>query len=479
MAKKKKKGNPIIVGLIIVGGSIAALWQNEHRFDYHKAASETIVVEQVSSLERDSIFSHTDGMDQSLVLDGEYVQEFSGYLQIKRQAEIYAWDRDEDSDGDVTWSKRWMSNLESNNRNRNLTKELRSRTFKPVNYEVGELNVDSNEIQFVDESETILPERLQLTSKGDQKRLKIKGKYFYHAKGRVSVDTQLGDERLSFFAVPIPKTATYFGRWNGLTAVKHQAEVKKGIISKIIKDIGILHHLVAGERTIALKTIKSHIEKLKKYVRMIGLAAITIGGGMFFSGLTKFLLFIPFVGNAISTVSGWVGMLLGFVIGVFTIALAFTSSHPLFMVSLVLCIGIGVYFLRSNAQKKQSRLREQLSKELGYSPSDEEMKELEYIKLCQLFASDGHISRDEQKRLDRWAKRNRFSSYKVKDLVRRAKKEISQQGDKLESLKSLIKLSLADGSIDKKEHKTLLQAASFVGIQRRELSKLIDQVQTV
>ena len=122
MSNNKKKGNPIVMGVMMLGGAIAALWQNEFRFDYHKAASETVFVERISSLEDNAIFSHTGDMDQSLTLKREYAQEFIGYLIVMRRAEIYAWDRDEDDDG-VTWSKEWMSNLESNSCNRGLRQE--------------------------------------------------------------------------------------------------------------------------------------------------------------------------------------------------------------------------------------------------------------------------------------------------------------------------------------------------------------------
>ncbi|MGH1429423.1 MAG: TMEM43 family protein [Arenicella sp.] len=477
MATKKKKGNPVVVGLIMLGGAIAALWQNEHRFDYHKAASETAVVERIHSLEENNLFSHTGDMDQGLVIKGEYVEKFTGYLQVRRRAEIYAWERDEDDDG-VTWSKKWMSSLESNSRNKGLTKEFLSQTFKPGVYQVGQLDIEPREIQFVDDSEVISPRRLTLTSKGASKQFTIRQNYFYRSKNGQLGGEKLGDERLSFSSIPVPETATYFGKWDGENAVKHQAEIKDGFIAGIISDTGILHHLVAGDRATALATIKAHIERLKNIVRLVGLIVATIGGGLLFSGLTKFLLFIPVIGNAVNTVSGWIGMFLGFLIGVFTIALAFFSSHPIVMVALILLIGIGMYFLRQNADKKRLRLKEQLREELGYSPSDQELKELEYIKLWQLFANDASISQSEQKRLDRWAKRNRFSMDKVSMLTERARKELTQKVDQIESLKALIRLSLADGTIDRKEFKTLRQAASFSGIQRRELSSLINQAQT-
>ena len=110
MAETKKKGNPLVVGLILLGASIGALWKNEHRFDYYKAARATEPVQTVGDLASGDLFSHTGKMDQDLTLKGKYAQTFQGFLEVHRSAEIYAWDRDEDDDS-VTWSKEWMSSV--------------------------------------------------------------------------------------------------------------------------------------------------------------------------------------------------------------------------------------------------------------------------------------------------------------------------------------------------------------------------------
>ena len=109
------------MGLILLGGSIGAIWKNEHRFDYYQAAKATEPTEAVGDLSADRLFSHTGSMDRDLTMKGDYVQSFQGLLEVSRSAEIYAWDRDEDDDG-VTWSKEWMSSLENNSRNSDLKK---------------------------------------------------------------------------------------------------------------------------------------------------------------------------------------------------------------------------------------------------------------------------------------------------------------------------------------------------------------------
>lgn len=53
-----------------------------------------------------------------------------------------------------------------------------------------------------------------------------------------------------------------------------QFDYKCGFISGIIKDDGMLHHLVNGTRDEALKTIESRLSKLKWIIRFADAAAI-------------------------------------------------------------------------------------------------------------------------------------------------------------------------------------------------------------
>lgn len=472
MAETKKKGNPIIFGLVLLGASIGALWKNEHRFDYYKAARATEPVESIDDLSPGNLFSHTGKMDQDLVLNGNYVKTFQGFLEVRRWAEIYAWDRDEDDDG-VTWSREWMSSLQNNSRNKGLTKRLESTRIRPNTYQLADLTIASREIQFVDKKQDISPSGLQLTEKGINEGLSVRSEYFYLAKGG---DDQLGDERLSYEGLPVPETATYFGKWEDGQAVAHQAEKKSGIISSIIEDKGILHHLVAGDRDKALESIKAHIARLKMIVRGVGLLVATIGGGIFFSSLTRFLIFIPVIGPLVNRISGWIGMLIGFVLGFITMALAFLSSKPIILALFILALTVGLYFLWKNAAQKREGVQKHLAKALGHSPSQSELEELEFIKLWQLVAEDGQITPSEQKRLNKWTKRHRWSSAKVVELTQRAGKELATTTPR-DNLESLIRFSLADGHIDRTEMKGLEHAARKVGVRGPELNSMILLIQ--
>lgn len=475
MAERKKKGSPLItgiMGLILLGGSIGAIWKNEHRFDYYQAAKATEPAEAVGDLTADRLFSHTGSMDQDLTMRGNYVQSFRGFLEVSRSAQIYAWDRDEDEDG-VYWSKEWMSSLENNSRNRDFKKLLTSANIRPKTYQVAELKIATKQIQFVDKKYQIHPRSLELSKKGTDEKLTTRGDYFYLAKGG---GNQLGDERLAYRGLPVPKTATYFGKWGEGIAVAHQAEKKSGLISGMIRDRGILHHLVAGERETALDSLKAHLARLKNIVRIAGIAGATFGSGIFFFNLTRVLIFIPMIGPFVNRLSGWLGMLLGFLLGLITLVIAFLTSQPLILALFILVLGAGLFSLWKNAKRKRAHVQTQIFKSLGHFPSQNKLGELEFIKLWQLVAEDGEITESEQKRLNKWTKRHRWSSAKVVELTQQAREELSKTS-KREKLESLIQFSLADGRIDRAEMKSLEHAAGKIGVRGPELSTMILQLQ--
>ena len=145
-SKSKNKAGGFVVGPILVVLSLGALWKNETRFDYHKAAKKTGHVAPLEQAVEGQNFSYSGEMDTSRTLSGKYIETFTGYLEIRRSAEIYCWDRDEDSDGDVTWRKTWMSSVESNSRNSGLRQELSSGRMLPPSYQVGDLEITAKQI---------------------------------------------------------------------------------------------------------------------------------------------------------------------------------------------------------------------------------------------------------------------------------------------------------------------------------------------
>lgn len=469
MANKKKNNAfaGLLFGPALIGFSILGLWKNEHRFDYHKAASKTEVAQDVRGIPEGTVFSYSGEMDQGLTMKGGYVNAFTGYLTVRRNAEIYAWDRDEDSDGDVTWSRRWMSSVERNSRNEGLRQKLNSDRFLPERFRIGELDVDTARVQFVDSFQSIPVETLQLNQAGSRFGFTTRDEYYYLSKGKAD---ELGDERVSFKGLPVPPLASYFGKFGGEMAIAHQAVTREGMVSSMIADTGILHHVVAGNREIALATMKAHIKRLKMIVRFVGTAVNTFGWLILFGTFTRFLIHIPIIGNLLQRGVLLLGILFGTVVSILTITAAFVTSKPLILLLIAIAAVVPIALLRRNAKRSQLRTRAQLEGELGHSLSADEIKEQEFTELVGIAHADGSMDFTEKSYLTNWGRNHGWNETKTDQLIASAR---NQTGGADKHVYRLIQLMLADGEIDERELRTLRKAAKDAGFSQADLQPMI------
>jgi hypothetical protein len=476
MAKsRKKKNGPIgvLLGLVIAFLALAALWKNETRFDYHRAAMETQVIASCEDDARGSSISLTGKMDQMLEMKGEYVESFTGFLVVDRDAEIFAWDRDEDDEGHVTWSREWMSRVESNSRNSGIEQLLSSDRFLPDQYGVGDLTVVSKLIEFVDDSELLKPTTLTLV----RKELQVDGEYFYLDK---NTNEKLGDERIRYTGIPVPQVATYFGKLNNELAVGDTSNQRTGFINKIISDSGVLHHIVAGERAAALMTMKSHITKLKWTVRIIGTLLVMFGFIFFFGSILNFLYHIPILGHIASWGAFLAGLIVSLILSTLTITTAYLISNAVAGLAVLVGVVVVIALLWRRARASQKALRSNVEKQHGHALSSDEIRELEFIELIQLSTRDDQIEPKERKFLDQWANKQGWEVSQVDELINRADEEreragtssSSQGADRESHLLNLIRLSMADGYASRQELKIIRKAASGMGIGRAALESM-------
>ena len=345
MAREKKKSfiARLLFPPVIVFLGVVALWENEGRFDYGKAAQDATVIESPSAAEPDVTVAFTGGLDTEIAIDGEYIQPLTGYYTITRRAEIYAWDRNEDSDGKVTWSQGWDSSVESNSRNSGVVQTLSSATLYPPVYRLADLEIAPSRIHFVDGSVSLSTASVELNERGLGADLVAENGYLHKRLKGGDGGPAVGDERLSYSAIPVEPTATYFGLIADGVGVGKQHEVSGGFVSALIGNDGILHHLVNGERSVALATVKSHFKRLKWIVRTVGTLAIVMGIYFFFSGFVNLLYRIPLIGNFISSGVFLISALLGLIISVMVMFASAFVHHPL-VVALPTMAFIGVIF---------------------------------------------------------------------------------------------------------------------------------------
>ena len=474
----RKKNNPlvgILVGPVLGFFAVTALWHNEGRFDYYKAARATTPIGDDGSYEEGVTVSLTGAMDQALTQDGDYVRSFRGYLTVRRSAEIYAWEEDEDSDGSVTYSLAWNSSAESISRNSDVEQYLASRTFTPDEYWVGDWQVDSDQLDFVDPRRSISPSDLTLSVTGDELDLRTEESYFYLRKGEAK---NLGDERISYSGIPVPAIATYFGSMRDDRGVAHVAEIKTSWVSDLIDDTGLLHHLAAGERDAALVAVKADLARLKWIVRAIGTMVVVAAYLILFSGLFSMLLHIPLI-NRIAELGILVAsVILGLITGGLTIVVSYLIHHPIVLVGILGSIVAVVVYVRNRRQQAQVAAREGLVRTLGHEPTERELAERQLIGMASITMVDGHLDDREKQLLQKWAEGRGLSGDDVARLLTSAELESADAGVRTEEdLTLLIQLALADQHLAAFEFKKLFQAGEQLGYSREKVRHLVTQAQ--
>ena len=479
MARSKNKNGSggIIVGPILIVVGILALWGNEGRFDYATAARGTKTMNAPTTEFDNELISYTGSMETDLTIPGEYVESLVGYLTVSRNAEIYAWDENEDDDGNTTWSRKWMSSVQSNSRNRrdNVRQELSSQLFRPDTYNVGKLTINGKSIEFVDDSKSIPTSTMTLNNSGKVSKLNKQRNYLYLAKSA----NQVGDERVSYSGVPVPVTATYFGKYEDGRGVAHQAEQKGSFIENLIGDTGVLHFIVAGDRSVALNTMQQHLTRTKWLYRGGGFLAITIGFSMIFSAVAGFLYHVPILGSIIQSGVLIVSLTLGATVSIITITASYLMHNP-WILAVLLAVGVAAFLLfRLRGLKSQANFKQGLALDMGQDLDEVDLAELEFIELVRLCFADKDVHIEERKYLTKWAKKQGWSKEKIAELVAKAK---SGEGTKTDGnatdrhMRHLIRLALADGELSRFELNTISEVAVEVGYSQPELRKLIKQI---
>lgn len=479
MSRRKKNGMAgIVIGPVLILFALVAIWKNETRYDFYREAAGTTRVQTLAAAAPDQLISHTGSMDTAAEIPGKYLEAFEGFLVITRSSEIYAWDRDEDDDGHVTWSKRWMSSVESNERNRGIRQELRSGRMLPDRYHVGELSVHSRSIEFVNPNVPISIDGLRLTPLARQMRLQKQGQsYLYLLK--FSGD-QIGDERVSYSGIPIPGTATYFGKFSEGQGRAYDAHQRTGLINQLIQDSGVLHHIVAGDRETALATMKAYLNRLKWIVRGISTGVTVLGFLFLFGSVAKFLFPLPIIGPLAERGAWLLAFLIGIPVALAAITISYLASHPFWLAGGFAGIGLVVYYLRRRGEQTKIALHKGLEQDFGRAINNEDFEDLEFRELVYLAQSDGEVGSEEMKFLQRWGKKHGWtqaeSQKRIDDALAQRLTEPDTDASTEPHLRNLIRLSMADGNLTAFEMHTIRTAARKAGYDSSAITELMQEV---
>lgn len=493
-----------------------ALWQNEDRFDYHSAAREATVIESVADAAPTDVIAFTSELDTSAWIPGHYVEGFTGYLAVRRHAEIYSWVETEDEDGNVSEFPSWTPSLESNSGNWGMTQVFSDDSFQPDRITVGELEVSQSGLNYVDAFETLDPRTLRVTEEGRRWRLKIEDDYLY-----LRIDpgeTSIGDERLRYEGIPASPTGTYFGRIEGGVAVGATFEGHEDFVSMMIRSDGVLHHLVNGEREEALATIRRHLARRKWIVRVLGTMGMVIGFWIVFGRFLSAVYSIPVLGAIADLGAFLLALLVGVPFALLVIASSLFAHAPA-MAALPLTLGVlGVAFLvyrggvaKAAAMRWQARelsrrrAKRRLRKgaqwvaeraKLARIPPSEWNAHLDQLELEDTFrrlamlayVDDAYASHKERRFLFDWGKRqglreklmHEYESQASADSRERFELKLDKAPnvDDRDDLRLMILVALSDGVLSAVEMDALERIAAKIDVEKRELKEMIRSVES-
>ncbi|MDG2467866.1 MAG: TMEM43 family protein [Pirellulaceae bacterium] len=474
---RKNKIGGVVFGVGLIAFSMTALWKNETRYNYYRSAKTTTPIDSIGTAAPGTLFSYTGNPDQNLTIEGDYIQQFAGYLIVWRSAEIYSWVENEDEDGNSTYSRGWHSSIDSNSRNAGIRQVLKNQTLKPSEYRIDDLSIVSKQIEFVESPIRIPLGNFSIGSKGSKMGLSKRGDFLYDSPSHVE---KIGDERVSYRGITVPSVATYFGKYDSGKGIAETKNMRTGWISRMIKDSGILHHLVAGDRAMALKSMKRHMNRLKWMIRGIGMATVCWGFASFFSVFARLFFNLPFVGHLAEKGAIVMGILLGIPVALLTIASAYLVAHPLILITF-LCLVVGsIYKVRKQQIAQQLAIKSKVDREFGTTLSDLDMKEKQFIELVQIARSDSDLAISETKFLYQWGKKHKWSRGKCDELMKKATshRSVGVENQRTEEhLLQLIKLITADGSVTAHEMHSVRYIAAKAGYDRAGIQKIIKHVQ--
>lgn len=480
---KTKRLLQLLAGWVIFLIGLLLLWFSEVQFDLYRAAAATSELKSPNDAPGGSPISWTGPMDPGLSIPGEYIDTFDGFLAVSRKVDIYGWHRRGNRLNLGTsrrnslrrWSLRWRESLEDNSRNDQIQQQCKPREFRAPEYRVGTLPIDQSSIQFADIDRPINPRSLKVSETGTRLKLTPQYALFYLAKGRAS---RVGDERVRYTGIPVPRVATYFGKIESGRGTVYRTRRQTGLFHLSFQDAGDLHHIVAGDRQTALATIRSIARWNRWTERGISATLIVVGCYLLISWMTGFLFHLPTLAWIVETGTFVASLAIGSAITMATILAAYLIAHPLLLpgIAMVLATTIGLIWKRGRGS--QDSLRRELEAPLGRPLGAEELKELEFAELARLAMCHGSLHNDEIKLLRKWAKQHRWDQAKYDAMLEQARDQRTAPGAALSSddhLCNLIRLAMADGTLSGQELQLIRKVSKRLGYDDRTIDKIIDR----
>jgi hypothetical protein len=337
----------VLVGLALFIISFIVLWKTEGRTDFAKLAQKAVIaspssIDQNAQEQLASVTGPLETVD--LVSDPDFIAP-GNYLILTRRAEMFAWRErvstktqkntggSETTTKTYSYEKGWTENPENSGDfkqpegHANPPPEISSQTFTARQAQVGVYELDMGRLN--------LPSTEPLGLGGGKILLeKTKGysateEYLFQGQGSLA-DPQIGDTRLSFYALSSGRRATVFGKLSGgmLDPYFYKGEKR-------------FYRAFLGARDEAIATLKGEYKAAGWLGRIIGFLMMWIGLLMLTGPLHTILDVLPFLGSASRFVIGLAAFPIALVLSAATIIVSMIA-HNIIVLLVVLTLMAGL-----------------------------------------------------------------------------------------------------------------------------------------
>ncbi|MDQ7797660.1 MAG: TMEM43 family protein [Candidatus Edwardsbacteria bacterium] len=341
----------VLVGLALFLISFIVLWRTEGRTDFAKLAQKAVIaspssIDQNAQEQLASVTGPLETVD--LVGDPDFIAP-GNYLILTRRAEMFAWRErvstktqkntggSETTTKTYSYEKEWTENPENSGDfkqpegHANPPPEISSRTFTARQARAGVYELDMGRLN--------LPPTEPLDLGGGKILLeKTKGysateEYLFQGQGSLA-QPQIGDTRLSFYALPSGRRATVFGKLSGGMLDPYFYNGEKSFYRAFL-----------GNRDEAVAKLGLEYKTAGWIGRIIGFLMMWIGLLMLTGPLHTILDVLPFLGSASRLVIGLIAFPVALVLSAVTIVVSMIAHNIIvLLVVLALMAGLALFF---------------------------------------------------------------------------------------------------------------------------------------
>ena len=355
----------ILFGIILIIGSIWLMSWNEGRTIKTKRALNegaamvvSIGSQEVLTKNENKLVHLSDMAKTKAILKDELFGVSVNAIQLQRSVEMYQWEEKSESETEkkvggaeetkTTYSyyKAWSGSL-----NNSSDFKVAEGHQNPAKFPYDDKSVTATEVSVGSFmlSGKLISSISGLTSYDISKlnvsgiaNAKIIGDKIYIGKGSEQ-NPEIGDVRISF-SVVLPKTVSVVAMQSKSTLVPYMASNGKDIS---MLNIGTLS---ADEMFARAKKTNKLTGNL---LRLLGLVLLIGGFNLIFRPIAVFADVVPFFGKIVRFGTGMLSFLLGLIIGLITIALAWIAYRPMVAIPLLLIALVLIVLSFIRARKKK------------------------------------------------------------------------------------------------------------------------------